>query len=274
MLRVENNNKEVLEFVSAKLQRDNSKLFSKIPQKEKTEVMEKIVDGMTLGTDRNRKVLEISAVPSGAFVVVGLLQSIAGLISYIPTIEQPHGEEAIRFFERARNFGESAMRNGASNFSTGLVLLAIPAGVEVISFATRIHRFLVDARKTKIKNNNVVVQLIDDLLEPSEEEDKTLEFASKFIKKVDISGNSKKMNLEILKYLAYYRGVLRQKETGEKEQKDVDFAYDVLMTFLKETKQSKEASEDYKHSRYLNILINEYEDQKQDDYVIEGIRTL
>ena len=191
MLRVENNNKEVLEFVSAKLQRDNSKLFSKIPQKERTEVMEKIVDGMTLGTDRNRKVLEISVVPSGAFVAVGLLQSIAGLISYIPTIEQPHGEEAIRFFEQARNFGESTMRNGASNFSTGIVLLAIPAGVEVISFATRIHRFLIDARKTEIKNNNVVIELIDDLLDPSEEEDKTLEFASKFVKKVDLSENSK-----------------------------------------------------------------------------------
>ncbi len=270
MLRIENNNREVLDFINAKLIKDNSKLFKKLPKNEQSESKEKIVNGMTLGTDNNKKVLIASAIPSGGLFAVGIVQALLGLVACLPTIEQPQGEEAIAFFEKARNYGESKLYAGVHSMGTGIALLALPVGISVISLSTKIYQNLIRKRKQTINNNNIIIDLIDDLIEPSVENDKTIEFASRFIKKVDLSENKPKMNLEIIKYLAYYRSMLILQEQGDADSKDVENAYEILMGFLKSTLESQEVSDNYKHNRYLNIIISEYEDNKNELVTEEG----
>ena len=273
MLRVENNNKEVLAILHGKLQRDNEKLFKKIPEKDKTKEPGVIADAFTFDSDRNKKLMMISVAPSAGFIAVGLLQTVIGLVSFIPSLDQPQLNETVRMFTETKKFAESTVQYGATNVTRGFIMLALPVGIAAISISPRIHQELINKRKIKINDNNVIVQLIDDLLEPQEKDDKTIEFASKFIKKVDISGNSLKTNLEIVKYLAFYRGILYQKEQGKLTDEEVEQAYDAMMAFLKSTTTSKETSEDYKHNRYLNILINEYDEKMLVRYILSGGKT-
>ena len=273
MLRVENANKEVIAILQGKIERDNEKLFKKIPQKEQTEEERILIDSMTLGTNKNRGVLIASAAPSGGLFAVGIIQAIVGAVSYLPTLENPAGEEALRFFEEAKEFGLQTMQQGMSSLKTGAILLAIPIGVSAISLSTKIHQSLIKKRKITVNNNNVIVELIDDLLEPANEEDNTISFAQKFIKRVDLSQNTDKVNLEILKYLACHRSMLVLKEQGKASDEDVENIYNKMMAFLKEIKDTKDTSDSFKHNRYLNILIDEYTENNKAEIYLDSKRS-
>ena len=270
MLHVENSNRDILNFLSAKLEIDNQYLFKSLPKKDKNGGPGFITDSLTLGTERNEKVLIGSLAPAGGFITVGLGKVLLGLVSFAPAAGEAHGTEVVRFFENARNFGEATVNSGYSNLETGVYLLAIPAGVTAISLSVKLYRMLVDNKKQKIANNNLVIKLIDDILE-QKENDPSLDFATTFFKKVDLSENKEKANLKLLEHLAFHRTLLMLKEQGKVSDEDVSEEYFNMMKYIKEMKESKNASENFKHNRYLGILIDEYDEKLKERMILSGI---
>lgn len=258
MLRVRNENLEMMEFVNAKLQKDNEKLFKKLPQAP-LEVVKVASDKYTLFTEENNELLVKSAIPSCVAFAVGVLKTIVGGVAYLPATATPPNEEAAAFFEQARNFGESAFNSGGTYFLIGGVLLALPAGIAAISLSNKINRMLVEKKVAKINNNNEVITLIDDLIE--NKEDPSLEFANNLVKKVELSGNDSKVNIQLLKLLAYHRNMVKLQLEEKVSKEEVEAAYDNIIEYLKQIYELPSTSQNFKSSRYLKIIINEYDEK-------------
>ena len=268
MLRTENNNLAFLDVLNGKLQRDYDKLYNKLPKKELTDNQQKVLDSMTLGNPKNDKVIEASLVVPLVPTTIGLGEALVGLVSLIPSAVQTPTQEAVSFFDSAKTFGMNAFNGGVDKIAGNVPLFILPASVAAISLSVRIYRKLVTKKVEKMNFTGATVKLIDDLLD--KKDDPTLQFASTFIKRVDLTGNDPKINLYILKYMTYYRYMLQQQELGKVEEEDVKNAYDLLISCLKQAKSSPNVSQQYKNNRYLNLLISNYEDMEKEQEISEG----
>ena len=230
MLHVENNNRDILNFLSAKLEIDNQYLFKSLPKKDKNGGPGIITDSLTLGTERNEKVLIGSLAPAGGFITVGLGKVLLGLVSFAPAAGEAHGTEVVKFFENARNFGEATAA----------------------------------AKSAELPDDSPGCGFL-------QENDPSLDFATTFFKKVDLSENKEKANLKLLEHLAFHRTLLMLKEQGKVSDEDVSEEYFNMMKYIKEMKESKNASENFKHNRYLGILIDEYDEKLKERMILSGI---
>ena len=61
------------------------------------------------------------------------------------------------------------------------------------------------------------------------------------------------------------------KEQGKVSDEDVSEEYFNMMKYIKEMKESKNASENFKHNRYLGILIDEYDEKLKERMILSGI---
>lgn len=271
MLRSEIDNIEELSILNAKLQKDYSKLLKKLPKKELTEKEEKIVESLTLGDKKNDRVIMGSLAIPAAPIAIGVGKAAVGLIALIPSLAGAPTEEAASFFDKARTFSENTVSSGASNIADGISLLAIPAGVVALSVSMRIYKNLKEKRINEAKYTNAVVKLIDDVLD--KKEDPSLEFISKFIKKVDLSGNDSKTNLNLLKYMAYYRYMLKQQQEGNATYEEVEEAYNYIILYLKTIKETDKVTENFKNNRLVNILIMDFDEKYNNEEIIEEAPT-
>ena len=272
MLRTENNNLEILAILNGKLQRDYDKLYKKLPKKELSENQQKVLDSMTLGNPKNDKVIGVSLAVASVPSVIGLGEALVGMVSLLPSTEQAPTPESVSFFEAAKTFGENAVSGGIDKIISSVPLFILPASVAAISLSTRIYRQLVTKRVNKMNYTGATVQLIDDLID-RKEDDPTLEFASTFMKRVDLTENDPKINLEILKYMTYYRYMLQQQELGKATEEEVEEAYKTLIICLNHVKSLDGTSQHYKNNRFLNLLINNYEEMemgKEEQEISEG----
>ena len=271
MLKSEMDNIEELSILSAKLQKDYSKLVKKLPKKELTEKEEKVVESLTLGDKKNDRVIMGSLAVPLAPIALGIGKATVGLIALIPSLAGAPTEEAASFFDKARAFSENTVSSGAANIASGVSLLAIPAGVVALSVSMRIYKNLKEKRINEAKYTNAVVNLIDDVLD--KKEDPTIEFASKFIKRVDLSGNDSKTNIDLLKYLAYYRYMLKQQQEGNAKDEDVEEAYNYIVLYLKTIKDTDKVSENFRNNRFINLLIMNFDEKYRSEEIIEEVPT-
>lgn len=266
MLRTENVNKEILNILNAKIQRDYDKLLKKMPNKESNETKEKIIEGLTLGNDRNDKVIFGSLAVPTIPIAIGVGKSIIGMITLLPSITGAPNEESVAFFEKAREFSENTLQSGVNDISKGAALFALPAGIAAISLSMRIYKNIKKNREDKLVRNGEMIKLIDDIL--AQKEDPTLEFAYKFLKRVDLSENDGKLNLGILDYMTYYRYVQQLYSLGKASQEDVEKAYDNMIIYFKIIKNNPKCSQKFKNNRFLNILISEYDEKMEEEELL------
>lgn len=271
MVRIENDNKEALSLISAKLQKNYDKLLKKLSKTNIPEDKEKIADALTLGNDKNDRVIFGSLVASGLPVAYGLGKALVGLVSLVPSLSQPPSEEAVQFFQEAKDFSQNMLNSGGETIQKGLPLLLIPVGVTAVSISVKLYRNMIEKRENEAKYDNAIVNMIDDILD--NKDDPNLEFAKKFFKRVDLSKNSKEANINILKYLAYYRYMLEQKASFKIDQDAVDEVYEQMVTYFKNLTETDKVSEEFKKSRFLNILIFD-NDEKINKEIILGERPM
>lgn len=270
MRQTENINKEELSLIGAKLQKDYDKLLKKSPNK--TKVSQKVVDGLTIGTRENEKVFLTSLVAPGVPFALGVSKALIGTVALIPSITSGAPNiDAVPFFEEAANYGRNMLNSSQDNLTTMIPLLMIPAGVAAISMSMKIYEMISKKRENKKYENNQVVKLIDDVI--AGKEDKSLEFAYKFFKRVDLSKIDPKSKLELLKYITYYRYMLQKEEKNEVTKEDAEEAYDQMIQYFKYLKESKNCSEEFKTNRFIRILIDEYDEKIRVENILSGVPT-
>lgn len=259
MNRSEKNN-EAIENIHFKLQRDYSKL-NKINNwfQEKKDAVPNL-DYVTLGTRENNKVLLGSASLPGAFLAVGLASLVAGMVVIFPLIGGPGvTEQEIEVFGQMKNVGNDILNFAEDTLTKSWNLASIPAGVVALSIPKTLFNNLANKvdKKTRLKqaNNEQIIKLINDLLE--EKEDETLEFPKIFLRRVDLSQNSIKFNIDLFSYLAYYRYCLQKKLERKMNDEDVKDSFDAIIYFLEDARYKHGVSKNFKNNRFVKMLIDE-----------------
>ena len=262
MLRTVDNNEEVLNNINFKLEKD----YSKLTTKKQSETTEKVVDALTLGTDSNGRLiggtLGLTSVP----LAVGVASAVAGMVSLAPMVLEPMSEEKSALLSGFKQFGEGAIEFGFNTMQESLPLLLVPVGVAAISLSVKLYKSLKDKKEVKKEWTGATIELIDDLLQ--KKEDPTLEFASTFMRKVDLSENDQKENLGLLKYIAYHRAALQAHQKGNVDYETVHTAYSYIMYYLEEMKYSDAVSEKFKNNRFVNILLDDFKEEKKKEEIL------
>ena len=261
MIRTQKNNEEILNLLNVKLQRDYSKLMRGVPKKDFTDGQEQKLDYLTWGNDKNNLVVGGSLVVPLVPFALGVGKALIGLITLAPSMTQNVPEEAVSFFESAKEFSVNSIGSGFNSISGSIPLFALPAAVSAISLSTKVYRNFVDKKKNKAYFTNEMIKLIDDVIE--QKDDPSLEFAKKFFSRVDLSLNDPKLNVEILKYLTYHRVVLEMYQDGKVNEQEVENAYDRMILFFKVAKRKDGVSQNFKNSRFLNILIQKNDEKNE-----------
>ena len=271
MLRTENINKEELSILSAKLQKDYDKLLKKLPKKELSEKQELVVESLTLGDKKNDRVLMGSLAVPGVPMAIGIVEAAAGLVALIPSMGGAPTEESVAFFEQANEFGHNAFNSGVSNIGNAVPLLIVPAGVAALSLSVNIYKKLKNKRIKEAQYTNAVVTLIDDIVD--KKEDPTLEFINKFMGRVDLSENDPKANIGLLKYMAYYRYLLKEQQEGRADEEEVNTAFDYIVLYIKSIKDTDKVSEKFKNNRFVNLLIFDYDEkEKNEEEMLDSVK--
>ena len=262
-------NDATMSVLQGKLVRDYNKLLQKMPKKQLTEGQERMMDRFTFGEDRNDRMIAGSLTVPFLPVAIGLGEIAIGMVALIPSATQPIPGEAVSFFESARAFSVNILGSGFNTMEKAVPLLILPATVTAISVAVSIYRSLKNRKENKLNYMGSLINFMDDVL--AKKEDPTLDFTYTFLGKVDLSQNSQDVNLGIVYYLAYYRKMLEQHELGNVSDVDLDMAYDSMIEYFAELKNYPGASQKYKNSRYLNILIMDLEDRRKAEQAVEGL---
>ncbi len=263
MLKIENINKDELSILNFKLQKDYDKLLKKLPKKQLNEKQELVVESLTLGNEKNDRVIMGSLAVPGIPFAIGVVKAAAGLVALIPSMGGAPTEEAVTFFEKAANFGHNTFGSGISTISSAVPLLAVPAGVVALSVSMNIYKKIQNKRIKDAQYTNAVVNLIDDVI--AKKEDPSLEFINKFIGRVDLSENDQQVNLGLLKYMAYYRYLLKEKQEGRATEEEVNEAFDYIVLYIKLAKDSNKVSDKFKNNRFVNLLIFDYDEKMKEE---------
>lgn len=265
MHKLQENNKEVLDFLNAKLVKDYSKLSKKT---HLSSAKEEALDSLSLGTDTNKIVIYSGF---GVFVapfVTGLSIATTGMVSLFPYIDQKLTSNITQGAIEMEKFGEAAMKLGFDVMQQSLPLFAVPAGVVALSVSAKIYQMIRENKISKNKSNYALINFINDVLD--DKDDETLEFSKNFFKRVDLSQINPKDNMLLVKYLAYHRYILKQYELGNVTIEYVDDAYKNIIIYLEQLQKK----DDYnlKNNRFVNLLLDEYHEKEYDDFIFgEGI---
>ena len=260
MLREERNN-EMLKYVNAKLVRKNQKLNNITDWfLDKDEMGGKVGEALTFGTDENMgTVLTSTAIPA-APLAIGAVSLLAGMIVIFPLLGGPGTTETERIaLEKVSELGGNILEFSGKSLGLSFKLASVPLGITALSIPKKLFRMLTDKVDEKtypyIANNDNIISLIDDLL--AKKDDPTLKFPALFLKRVDLRNNSEKINTEILGHLAYYRFCLQGIEEGTKTMDDLRDAYESFVAYLESVRKSLFASKEFKHNRFVNLLIDD-----------------
>ena len=231
---------------------------------------------LTLGTDDNLDTLLKAGIIPAAPLAIGIGAVALGLVVLLPTaFPDPDLTRAeLEVVDQIQNAGGSILEFSGKAFGAAIKLSAIPAVVAAISIPKKVARILADKFDEKTHATLVDSQLIVDLIDKVNEDsdDPSIEFAKKFLYRVDISGNSKDFNMELLSHLAYHRYCFQKEEKGENKNGELNEAFENFIYFLEESQHKLiGVSRKFKDNKLVNELISEFYDKKypvyNDDYV-------
>ncbi len=271
MTRDERNN-ETIQLLKAKLVKKTKKLENVVDWfLDKDEVNKSVGESFTLGTPDNKKMLSVSALLPAVPIAIGLGSALVGLVVLFPLLGGPGVNEAEQqFLKDVTNTGANLMQFGAGSLSLGAKLSTIPIGLTALSVPKKLFSLLTEEVDKKLHptviENKYVIALINDVL--AKKDDPSLNFPKYFLKRVDIRHNSEKINIDLLKHLAYYRYCIKGVQKGKLQEEDVRDAYKLFVEFLKNAKSSFWVSKEFKENRFVNLLIDEEAYKAEDFYPV------
>ena len=269
MSRIDRNN-EPMQNVHYKLSKEYEKL-SKMSDwlQEKDEAFGDVGETLTLGTEDNLSLLlKSSAIPLAPFAV-GVASVVAGLVVVFPLLGGPGiSDQEVQFLEQVKAAGDKIFEFSAGSFKTAFYLASVPLGVSLVSVPKKVLRMVRDKidernRPVMIDDDNILTMIED--ISNGKEDDPSLEFPMKFLKRVDLRGNSDSFNARLLSYFAYYRYCLLEVKNGKKTEEDVREAFDMIVGFLEYSKHKLGVSKEFKNNRFVNMLIDE-SGYKEEDF--------
>ena len=259
-------NKNALLVLKSKVQRDYSKLRGTKDWLDKKEgQLEKIGgDYLTFKTEENKRALIGSAMVPGALFAVSALSFAFSLIVVLPKALPPTSEHELEVFSKLEKVGGEILKFSGNSFNDALKSFIIPLGVTTLSISKKFFDIIVDKVSVKTDKMKNTMDLINDLDE--EENDETLDFTSKFLRRVDINENSVEFNNKLFEHLASYRYWERRsisaKNNEEKNiaERGMAVSYYLLIKFLISSKINLGASSNFKKNRHVNTLIEKYKE--------------
>ncbi len=260
MAKLEEND-ELLKYIKCKLVKNNAKI-EKVANwfDDKDELGGEIGEALTIGTEENTKVLTLSSIIPGAAFAIGLASALVGLFVIAPSTFEPVNEAERMAFPLIKDAGNKILSFSASSFDVGIKSAIAPLGISAISLPKYLIRVLADKFYEKtdpiVIENEKVVELIDDFM--ADKDDPSIEFFKVFLKRVNLSDNKEKFNLELLKNFAYFRNLVQSYEKRKIEEKEVIHQFLYIIEFLRDAMDSNEVSRSFKRNRFLRVLVNDY----------------
>ena len=267
MLKSQENNIEVLNFLNAKLVKNYSKLSKKTSKYEDRNENE-VLNALEFGTKENNRVLATSFGVFGAPTALGISSALIGVISLIPTVN-PAIDSNIS--QKLGMFGENAVLFGSATADKYISLLAIPVGVTAVSLSVKLYEMLKEKKINKKNDYVALISFINDVLD--NKDDDTLDFSKHFFKRVDLSSNDPETNMNLVVYLAYHRMLLNEYKQGNVSEDEVDQAYSNIILYLEQLRDDKKESNNMKNNRFVNLLIDEYHEKEVEKSIWEGYKT-
>ena len=263
MLKLGEENNEILNLLNAKLVKDYSKISKKVNKPSKNE---KLLNALEYGTDDNRYLIGTSAAMFGFPLAIGLSSAVLGMISLVPLADQTVMSNVTQAAIDLEKFGEKAILFGGELATRSLPLIAIPIGVTSLSLSVKLYQMLKENKKEKNKFNYAMINFINDVLD--DKDDETLDLSKKIFKRVDLSSLTPKENIKLIKYLTYHRMLLKQYEMGNINEEDIDEAYGYIILYLEKLRNSKNANNNLKNNRFVNLLIYDYHKKEYEEFIL------
>ena len=110
----------------------------------------------------------------------------------------------------------------------------------------------------KIIENDDIRTIIEDIT--VNRQDLSLNFIKEFLSSVDIKGNSREFNMQLLSNLAEYRTAVLKEERNEGSKEDTESKFIDFIGFLMQSRIIDGASQDFTDSPYVRDLIKTYGD--------------
>lgn len=259
-------NKNALLVLKSKVQRDYSKLRGTKDWLDKKEGQLEKIGGnyFTFKTEENKRALIGSAMVPGALFTVSALSFAFSLIVVLPKALPPTSEHELEVFSKLEKVSGEILKFSGNSFNDALKSFIIPLGVTTLSISKKFFDIIVDKVSVKTDKMKKTMDLINDL--DGEENDETLDFTSKFLRRVDINENSVEFNNKLFEHLASYRYWERRsisaKNNEEKNaaERGMAVSYYLFIKFLISSKMNLGASSNFKKNRHVNTLIEKYKE--------------
>jgi len=264
MLKSQENNEDVLNFLNAKLVKDYEKLS------KKTGKNDEVLNTLELGTEQNKYLIGTGVGVFATPFAVGLSSVLVGMAALIPSADQMLNPSYRQAALEMGQFGDKAIKLGYEVASKSLPLIMVPVGVISLSVSAKLYKMLKDNKKKKNSINYMMINYIDDILE--NKDDDTLEFSKKIFKRVDLSCLSPKENLKLIMYLAYHRTMLKQYKLKNVTDEEVDEAYQNIIIYLEKLCDKKRETNNLKNNRFVNLLIDDYHEKEYEDFILNGYK--
>lgn len=231
-------------------------------------------------------ITSIPLVINGSVLLISFSAAmVAGLIALNNVgIETKESIELLNGIEAIMNSLDGITVKFSNGFFKHLPAFLIPLG---ISFANnKVSDLLEDRNDKKIRKNEEYQEMltdemiyIDDIVQmikdvKSDRADISLNFIQEFLSNVDLRGNSRDFNMQVLSYLAEYRVAKLKEENNEVKKDEADEKFIDFIDFLKNSKVRDGASESFIDNVYVRGLVKTYSDETQIKKGLNGLEKI
>lgn len=231
-------------------------------------------------------ITSIPLVINGSVLLISFsVAMVAGLIVLNNVgIETKESIGLLNGIEAVMNNLEGITVKFSNGFFKHLPAFLIPLG---ISFANnKVSDLLEDRNDKKIRKNEEYQEMltdemiyIDDIVQmikdvKSDRADISLNFIQEFLSNVDLRGNSRNFNMQVLSYLAEYRVAKLKEENNEVKKDEADEKFIDFIDFLKNSKVRDGASESFIDNVYVRGLVKTYSDETQIKKGLNGLEKI